>query len=54
MSGDNLLGEQPIKFYSKGMTETKMKLVLHYLKFMYHATQSLIQRGRTNNLTSYS
>ncbi len=34
MSGDNLLGEQPIKFYSKEMTETKIKLVHHHLKFM--------------------
>ena len=37
MSGDNLLGEQPIKFYSKEMTETKIKLVHHYLKFIYQS-----------------
>ena len=35
MSGDNLLGEQPIKFYSREMTESKMKLVHHYLKSSY-------------------
>ena len=27
MSGDNMLGEQPLKFYSKEMTETKIELV---------------------------
>ena len=27
MSGDNLLGEQPLKFYSEEVTETKIKLV---------------------------
>ncbi len=32
MSGDNLLGEQPLKFYSEEVTETKIKLVHHLLK----------------------
>ena len=27
MSGDNMLGEQPLKFYSKELTETKIELV---------------------------
>jgi len=27
MSGDNMLGEQPLKFYSKEMTDTKIELV---------------------------
>tara|TARA_B100000579_G_C22336747_1_gene623034 strand:+ start:154 stop:375 length:222 start_codon:yes stop_codon:yes gene_type:complete len=27
MSGDNMLGEQPLKFYSKEVTETKIQLV---------------------------
>ena len=27
MSGDNMLGEQPLKFYSEEVTETKMELV---------------------------
>ena len=27
MSGDNMLGEQPLKFYSKEVTETKIELV---------------------------
>ena len=31
MSGDNLLGEQPLKFYSKEVTETKIELVSRLL-----------------------
>ncbi len=31
MSGDNLLGEQPLKFYSNEITETKIELVNHLL-----------------------
>ena len=27
MSGDNLLGDQPLKFYSKRVTKTKIELV---------------------------
>ena len=27
MSGDNLLGEQPLKFYSEEVTKTKIELV---------------------------
>ena len=27
MSGDNMLGEQPMKFYSEAVTETKIQLV---------------------------
>ena len=27
MSGDNMLGEQPLKFYSDELTETKIELV---------------------------
>ena len=32
MSGDNLLGEQPLKFYSEEVTETKIELVHRLLK----------------------
>ena len=32
MSGDNLLGEQPLKFYSEELTETKIELVHRLLK----------------------
>ena len=31
MSGDNLLGEQPLKFYSEEITATKIELVHHLL-----------------------
>ncbi len=31
MSGDNMLGEQPLKFYSEKVTETKIELVNHLL-----------------------
>ena len=31
MSGDNMLGEQPLKFYSEEVTETKIQLVNHLL-----------------------
>ena len=33
MSGDNLLGDQPLKFYSEEITETKIELVNHLLIF---------------------
>ena len=31
MSGDNLLGEQPLKFYSEELTATKIELVKRQL-----------------------
>ncbi len=31
MSGDNMLGEQPLKFYTEEVTETKIHLVKHLL-----------------------
>tara|TARA_Y100001968_G_scaffold308745_1_gene327898 strand:- start:851 stop:1021 length:171 start_codon:yes stop_codon:yes gene_type:complete len=31
MSGDNMLGEQPLKFYSEEVTKTKIELVNHLL-----------------------
>ncbi len=31
MSGDNMLGEQPLKFYSEEVTDTKIELVNHLL-----------------------
>ncbi len=31
MSGDNMLGEQPLKFYSEEITETKLELVSRLL-----------------------
>ncbi len=32
MSGDNMLGEQPLKFYSEEVTATKIELVHRLLK----------------------
>ncbi len=32
MSGDNMLGDQPLKFYSQEVTETKIELVHRILK----------------------
>tara|TARA_B100000073_G_scaffold43941_1_gene32777 strand:+ start:324 stop:509 length:186 start_codon:yes stop_codon:yes gene_type:complete len=32
MSGDNLYGIQPLKFYSREITETKIILIEEYLK----------------------
>ena len=31
MSGDNMFGEQPLKFYSEEVTETKVELVKRLL-----------------------
>ena len=36
MSGDNMLGEQPLKFYSEEVTETKLELVNRLLKLNVH------------------
>ena len=35
MSGDNLYGKQPIKFYSESMTLTKLILIEHHFNFKY-------------------
>ena len=56
MSGDNMLGEQPLKFYSKEMTETKIELVNRLL--ILNANKNLIidldrkQKGIRNRLAS--
>tara|TARA_Y100001968_G_C18747724_1_gene431959 strand:- start:117 stop:287 length:171 start_codon:yes stop_codon:yes gene_type:complete len=31
MSGDNMLGEQPMRFYTEEVTDTKIQLVNHLL-----------------------
>ena len=36
MSGDNMLGEQPLKFYSEKVTETKIQLVNRLLIINSH------------------
>ena len=32
MSGDNMYGKQPLKFYSEHLTVTKLSLIEHLLK----------------------
>ena len=35
MSGDNLHGKQPLKFYSENITLTKLILIEHHFNFKY-------------------
>ena len=41
MSGDNLLGEQPLKFYSEEVTQTKIELV-HRLLILNAQKNSIV------------
>ena len=45
MSGDNLLGEQPLKFYSEEVTETKIELV-HSLLILNAQKNSIVDLNR--------
>jgi len=45
MSGDNLLGEQPLKFYSEEVTETKIELV-HRLLILNAQKNSILDLDR--------
>tara|TARA_Y100001968_G_scaffold330765_1_gene383505 strand:- start:752 stop:976 length:225 start_codon:yes stop_codon:yes gene_type:complete len=45
MSGDNLLGDQPLKFYSEEVTETKIELV-HRLLILNAQKNSIIDLDR--------
>ena len=45
MSGDNMLGEQPLKFYSEEVTETKIELV-HRLLILNAEKNSIIDLDR--------
>ena len=45
MSGDNLLGEQPLKFYSEEVTDTKIELV-HRLLILNAQKNSIIDLDR--------
>ena len=45
MSGDNLLGEQPLKFYSEEVTETKIQLV-HRLLILNAQKNSIVDLDR--------
>ena len=41
MSGDNLHGKQPIKFYSEELTITKLLLIKKHFNFKYESKSSL-------------
>ena len=47
MSGDNLLGEQPLKFYSEEVTKTKIELV-HRLLIINAQKNSIVDLNRKN------
>ena len=56
MSGDNMHGEQPLKFYSEVVTETKMELV-NKLLILNAKKNSIIDinrklKGRGNQVAS--
>ncbi len=46
MSGDNRFGEQPLKFYSEGMTETKQIAISHFEKKLFPESNSIIHLCR--------
>ena len=46
MSGDNLLGAQPLMFYSEEMTETKKIALAHFEKKLFPESNSIIQLQR--------
>ena len=57
MSGDNMLGEQPLKFYSNELTETKIELVNRLLILNDEKKPSIndldsIQKGFRDRLAS--
>ena len=41
MSGDNLHGKQPIKFYSEELTITKLLLIKKHFNFKYESKSSV-------------
>ena len=41
MSGDNLHGKQPIKFYSEELNITKLMLIKKHFNFKYESKSSL-------------
>ena len=47
MSGDNMLGEQPLKFYSEEVTKTKIELV-NRLLILNAQKNSIIDLDRKN------
>ena len=49
MSGDNLFGDQPLKFYSEKVTETKIELVQRLL-ILNAQKNSIIDLKRKHNV----
>ncbi len=47
MSGDNMLGDQPLKFYSEEVTETKVELV-HQLLILNAQKNKIVDLDRKN------
>ena len=41
MSGDNLHGKQPLKFYSEELTLTKLLLIKKHFNFKYESKSSV-------------
>tara|TARA_Y100000589_G_scaffold200667_1_gene189306 strand:- start:84 stop:254 length:171 start_codon:yes stop_codon:yes gene_type:complete len=46
MSGDNLHGEQPIKFYSEKLTITKLLLIKKHFNFKYESKSAVNSEQR--------
>ena len=46
MSGDNLYGAQPLKFYSEEMSETKKIALAHFEKKLFPERNSIIYLQR--------
>tara|TARA_Y100001968_G_scaffold102033_1_gene91995 strand:+ start:161 stop:355 length:195 start_codon:yes stop_codon:yes gene_type:complete len=46
MSGDNLCSNQPLKFYSEEMTETKQIAVSHFENKLFPESNSIIYLHR--------
>ena len=50
MSGDNMYGKQPLKFYSEHLTITKITLIDHLLKETYKYNKSITLEENLNDL----
>ena len=46
MSGDNLHGKQPIKFYSEDLTLTKLLLIKKHFNFKYESKSAVNSEQR--------
>ncbi len=54
MSGDNLYGAQPLKFYSEEMTETKKIALAYFEKKLFPESNSIIHLQRKHQETKAS